>query len=573
MRESGDRLRSLAGYVLLLLVFTIIFIGILVLTGYGWNAPLRQLDQRLLVERGLLVFVWMFAFFVSALILHRNNVLKRKNRAEERYGLLFRNIAEGVVLIECLADKNGLITNYRVCEVNEAAAGFIGKSAEWMLGRTGDEIYDVECAPYLDKVNEVFNTRKSVSFDHLLVSRNRWFRFNLVPAGQMRQAAIITDITDIIRATEELRQNEERLRQIFDSVSDAIMMHDEDGVVMEVNAQMLRMFSISREQALLLVFQLDISDRNNEFDLLPGYWARAVAGETITFEWNARRPGDGLVFNVEIVLHPIQYRERNIILATIRDISDRKRKDKENTRLEKMESVGMLAGGIAHDFNNILTGIIGNLNLAKMDVSAESELGEILNETADACLKAKKLVDTFMEFAKTDEISRDDVELNGLLAALCAESGAGERIAFVQRQEFNPVVSGDREQLRRALRHLLQNAVDATAVKGDIVMETLPADAGLPAALPDQNTGYVMVIIRDSGYGIAAADMSKVFNPYYSTKDNVTCKGVGFGLPIAHNIIKRHKGIIHLDSVEGKGTVCTVFLPLQGYQQPDRVIA
>ena len=143
-----------------------------------------------------------------------------------------------------------------------------------------------------------------------------------------KAAMILYDITERRKAEEELKYSKEALSTILNSVYDAIFIHELDGTVIDVNEKMLELYEISREQAAQFTIQDDYSSSSNPIDKLPNTWRRVISGETAFFEWKAKRPNDGSVFDVEVFLRKLSLVDKDVILANVRDITERKKAEK-----------------------------------------------------------------------------------------------------------------------------------------------------------------------------------------------------------------------------------------------------
>lgn len=212
-------------------------------------------------------------------------------------------------------------------------------------------------------------------------------------AGQMIGiVGAMMDISDRKRAEEALRKSEHNLRTVFNNVYDAIFIQAEDGSILDVNNRTLEMYGVSAAEATQLSIQSDYSAPENRFDQLQQLWQRALSGQTARFEWLAQRPHNGETFDVEVALCKMSLNNQDVVLANVRDISDRKRvqaaleqseaqyrlqaNDLQNTlrelqhtqtqliQSEKMSSLGQLVAGVAHEINNPVGFIFGNLNHA-----------------------------------------------------------------------------------------------------------------------------------------------------------------------------------------------------------------
>jgi len=206
------------------------------------------------------------------------------------------------------------------------------------------------------------------------------------------------DISQARSAEKSLHESEEIIHVIFDSVNDAIFVHDDMGKVVNVNKRMLDMYKISRDEALEYTIT-DYSDINNSLDQLQNIWHNTLSGKNQLFEWKAKRPKDGTSFDVEVFLTKLVLKENDYILASVRDITERKRAEADRLNLQKLEALGLLAGGIAHDFNNLLAIILGNTSLALNNIEDE-ETRDYMVKTEQAVRQSIGLTKQLLTFAK-----------------------------------------------------------------------------------------------------------------------------------------------------------------------------
>ncbi len=245
-------------------------------------------------------------------------------------------------------------------------------------------------------------------------------------------------------------------------------------------------------------------------------------------------------------------------MLVFRDTTERQRMEKELLKMEKLQSLGVLAGGIAHDFNNFLTGIIGNLSLAKMDVQPGHPVGRALGEMEKAALRAKDLTQQLLTFSKGGAPVKQITRIDDLVreTAQFALRGSNVRCEFNIDDDLRSADVDD-GQIAQVIHNLMINA-DQAMPDGGVVsirgMNILLAP-GNPYALDPGN--YVQLCIRDQGTGIKRGHLKKVFDPYFTTKQ----KGSGLGLAVAYSIIARHGGQLTVDSTLGEGTTFSLFLP------------
>ena len=230
----------------------------------------------------------------------------------------------------------------------------------------------------------------------------------------------------------------------------------------------------------------------------------------------------------------------------------------EVQRAARLESVGVLAGGIAHDFNNLLTVVIGNLSLAMFDPKVAESAGGFLREIERAAYRARDLTQQLLTFAKGGNPLRSTVALPEIVreAAESMLHGSSVRCDYEVRPGlWNANV--DKNQIAQAIQNLTLNAVEAMP-NGGVIRISLANEEIMPGANPSLAAGrYVRVAIADSGEGIKPEIVSRVFDPYFSTKRT----GGGLGLATVYSIVKRHDGRIEVESTPGRGATFTLWLP------------
>ncbi|MFH1980734.1 MAG: ATP-binding protein [Pseudomonadota bacterium] len=268
------------------------------------------------------------------------------------------------------------------------------------------------------------------------------------------------------------------------------------------------------------------------------------------------------------------------------DISEAKKAQVERERLEaelrqshKMEAIGTLAGGIAHDFNNILSIILGNTELAMEDVPAASPARGSMDEIYSACIRAKDIVRQLLSFSRKSEEPRRAVHLIPIAAEalrlMRASLPTSIAIEQIVAPDLDDVVLADPVQIHQIIFNLSTNAAHAMAEHGGVLKIGL--DAVRPADLPDSKASeltaerYLRLAVSDTGTGIPADYIERVFDPYFTTKE--VGKGTGMGLAVVLGIARRHGGAVWVDSVDGRGSTFEVLLPLVGMDAVDAVPA
>lgn len=254
-----------------------------------------------------------------------------------------------------------------------------------------------------------------------------------------------------------------------------------------------------------------------------------------------------------------------------RDITEHKRVEDERLRATKLESVGLLAGGIAHDFNNILTSVFANIGLAKMistkEASSISSVIERLSAAEKACLRARDLTKQLLTFAKGGAPVKSTTSIASIIGDTVefALRGSSVRCCLHIPEHIWPVVV-DEGQISQVLQNLVINAEQAMS-EGGVINVTVENESIIDSSDVSLKPGnYVRVSVADQGIGIPQDHLSKIFDPYFTTKQ----KGSGLGLATTYSIIKRHEGHISVSSALGKGACFMLYLPASSQQEPTR---
>ncbi len=255
-------------------------------------------------------------------------------------------------------------------------------------------------------------------------------------------------------------------------------------------------------------------------------------------------------------------------IVLLRDITERRRQEKQAAETGKMEAVGRLAGGISHDFNNILQTILGSCNLIRERIDDEREVLRCSEVIDDSVERAAALTHQLLAFSRKQIIQPVVRDLNDFLrnSEPLLRRAVEADIELVVATEREPLwVNVDPAQLQQVLLILAANAQESIPGKGKLSFEVRRVEAGpqmvgAPAGIP---TGtYALLTAWDSGIGMDRLTLSHIFEPFFTTKD--VGKGCGLGLSIGYGIVSQMGGFISVDSVAGSGTTFRIYLPLIG---------
>ncbi len=250
------------------------------------------------------------------------------------------------------------------------------------------------------------------------------------------------------------------------------------------------------------------------------------------------------------------------------EIHQRQQMEEALLRAQKLEAIGVLAGGVAHDFNNLLAVILGNTSMAKMEMEPENGILDQLNEIEKATLRAVDLTQKFITFSSGGTPIRKPLSMKKLIDSVVSLECSGSNIVCnCSLPAHLWKVECDEGQIRQVFYNVIENAKEAMPRGGNIEIkaENINVNAGkrkgLESAMSISPGSYVKIVIKDNGRGIPKGDLPNVFDPYYSTKQRGTAKGMGLGLTIAYSILAKHGGYLHIESECEKGTEVYVYLP------------
>jgi len=387
------------------------------------------------------------------------------------------------------------------------------------------------------------------------------FTHSLVFNGRPCVLALPFDITAKLAAERALRESEARYRELFENAVGGIYRSTPEGRFISVNQAMARFYGFDSPAEMLAWNEREHGgaafvkeeERRRFMELMQRH------GKVENFESRiVDRHGNTLW--VSETSRAVRDAEGRLLYheGFVTDITVRRRLETEMLRSSKLEAVGILAGGIAHDFNNILTVVLGNVTLAEMDTAADTTVHRMLHDAKRATLRARDLTQQLLTFAKGGDPVRSAIALPELLreSAEFSMHGAKSRCEFALSPDLWPA-NADKGQLGQVVQNLVINAVQAMPQGGVVRIEA--ANCTLAAnAVGNLSAGeYVKLSVSDTGTGIAPEHLAKIFDPYFTTKQ----QGSGLGLATVYSIARKHQGHIEVESKLGSGTTFHLWLP------------
>jgi signal transduction histidine kinase/ActR/RegA family two-component response regulator len=251
-------------------------------------------------------------------------------------------------------------------------------------------------------------------------------------------------------------------------------------------------------------------------------------------------------------------------IETLEDVTERRRAEEELLRVKKIESLGIFASGIAHDFNNLVSVMLRNIFAAKLSLADEQQevVGEGLEIAEKVGHQAKELAHRLITFAKGGEPVRRIASISKLLMNSVDLPLSGSKVIceFSLPDNLWPVEMDD-VQIRQVIHNLLINAREALHDAGIITIHAENVNIAAGNGLPLKEGNYVKWSIRDHGIGISKENLPKIFDPYFTTKPTGSARGMGLGLALCYSIIKKHDGVITVESEPAMGSTFIVYLP------------
>jgi len=503
----------------------------------------------------------------------------------------FDAIIEGV----CLLDRQG-----KILQCNRAMMNLLNKPFNEIIGRTPGELVGHNTDPEGSCFGRLKETGRSETFD--LPMNDHWFRLRSYPVlnetGNFQGAVqVMVDITKNKQIIEELQQYRNHLEALVDERTNDLLFANEqlqkeinehkcteaalkesevkysalveqakdgvvivqDGVFTFINQAASEICGYTKEEIVDKPL-LDIVAPEYK-ELISQRYAVGLRGKKnapSAYEIKIKNKNEA-TRDVELSVGMIRYQKNPAIMAIVRDVTERKKVEDEMQKIEKIESIGILAGGIAHDFNNILTAIIGNLSLAKLYMKPEEKAFGLLSETEKSTHQARDLTQQLLTFSKGGAPITKILSISELLkdTARFALRGSNVRCEFSVPHDLCPVEI-DEGQISQVVNNLIINANQSMPEGGIIKVIAEEVSLNPEDTLPlIKEKKYIKISIKDQGTGIRKNHLRKIFDPYFTTKQ----KGSGLGLATTYSIIKKHGGHITVESKLGVGTTFFIYLP------------
>jgi len=373
------------------------------------------------------------------------------------------------------------------------------------------------------------------------------------------------------QAEKELRESEERFRNVYETAPLAFVVWDLDTNVTDWNKKAEECFGWTKEEVIgnnFFDFLIPEKDRPRVVDVVNSL----LNGELKSHSINDNLTKGGEIITCEWNNSTLHDNDGNIIgaISLGLDITERKRVEEEKTKLEaqlqraqRLESIGTLASGFAHNFNNLLMGIMANISIMLLDIDSDHQHYKYLKNIEKQIINGSKLSGQLTGYARVGKYEVKPIDLNKLLKETSNTFKIAKKDIRIHQYLTENLykIDADVGQIEQAILNLFVNAADAMPKGGELFIETMNVtDKDIPGKPYHSKSGsYVLLTIKDTGIGMDKMTRERIFEPFFTTKS--LAEGTGLGLSSTYGIIKGHGGYIGVDSEKGHGATFRLYLP------------
>jgi PAS domain S-box-containing protein len=502
-------------------------------------------------------------------ITRRKNAEKALQESEERYRSLVETASQGIVISNL--EGRIILSNPAHRRIHELADDEDLGRYVWDFVEGGEEKKNLQ-EYYRQIIAEQPRPEPYYAVNRTVSGRTVQYQvdWNYMRDSEGRVYAlcsVVTDTTARDRAEQALRESEQKLKNVIDSYPEGILLYTlhPDGSLIFTGANpaantILQLdcslfIGSSIEKAFPGLSETEIPERFRDICRHGGSWQT----EEISYA-DQRVEGTYRVHAFQTGPHRMA--------AFFQDVTLKQRMEKELQKIQKLESLGILAGGIAHDFNNLLTAILGNVSMAKLfALTDQAKVLDRLTDAEKASLRARDLTQQLLTFAKGGAPVKCAADLGEIIrdSTSFMLSGSNVRREILLPADLWPVEI-DAGQISQVIQNVVKNSDQAMPEGGTITILAVNVLVEAGNGLPLQPGNYVHLSIADQGVGIPKKYLSRIFDPYFSTKQ----EGSGLGLAACHSIIKNHDGLIFAESEFGAGATFHIYLPASENNPPPK---
>lgn len=411
---------------------------------------------------------------------------------------------------------------------------------------------------------------RSIETQHEVQGKTKTLLLNLVPlvlSGKRFVYGVGQEITELKKGQDIWKAKEEFLKKIIDVLPGAVMVSSREGTVEYLSEGFIKTIGFTRDDipSMDAWWQKAFPEKDLR-NAVTREWFHAIATKEITGEVTQSLEGKVTTKGGVSLEKKLQFISiHDMVVMIIQDLREKILPGTQVPASSNHETIETLAAGIAHDFNNLLLVILGNISLAKTSMTKEDRAFERLIDAERASMMTKDLIQQLINFSRGEELSKRAMAITPLIMEVTRLALGGTNIKgkYIMSDDLCPVEI-DEEQIRQVMHIILRNARDAMPQGGTVTISFENVRIARQDYLPLKNGDYVKISLQDEGSGIKKEHLPRIFDPYFTTKDVASQKGVGLGLAIAYSIIKKHSGHIAVESSVGGGSTFHIYLPAYG---------
>ena len=517
-------------------------------------------------EYFLIVFLLLlFVFFLAVHLLQRNRQILKSTEVIRDNEEKLRNIFENSSNVFYSHTPKGTVTY-----ISPQIQDLIGYTQEESYGHWSNFITD-------NPINQtaIELTKKAIETGkpqppYELEMRHKDGHHVIV---EVREKPLVKDgktvaVTGALIDITERKQAQENLRATLDCIGDAVISTDKDGMILEMNPAAEKLTDWKASEAKgnhynTIFSALNSESGNSVAELIKD---KLLSNDVIGFDepitLNSKYRGECKISIASSPMKDAAGKTTGIIFV-LRDITRELKAMETLKKVERLNSIGMLAGGIAHDFNNILTAVFGNISIAKLKLQEDHPAYRFIHDAEKSIGRATSLTLQLLTFAKGGAPVKEEVNLCKIVEDVVHFDLAGSNVKpIIKIADDLWDAKADKGQIQQVFSNLTINANQAMPEGGHlyITVENSVVDEGeVPNLAPGR---YIRAVIRDEGTGIDEKHLKIIFDPYFTTKQT----GNGLGLATTYSIMVKHGGIISAKSKVGEGTTFTLYIPASDSQ-------
>lgn len=469
----------------------------------------------------------------------------------------------------------------RIVYANRMALSLTNRSMEELLGNYWVELFSgVAHRRVVERMRITDGVLKAADEDEPMHLNAHWVKLNILPINQdgSNKIVILNDVTEQMRKEAALRKSKDLYQRLFENTGAATVTFGDDLMITKCNEEFAELSGYLKED---IEGKMKLSDFVHPADLnmMKDAYRKSVQGEkaptVYEFRWIGKDRKTRYMLNRIAV-----FADRSERISSLIDITDRIEAEEDRKKLEvklwqaqKMMAVGTLAGGIAHDFNNILAGIIGYTELADLHLDNGSKAKECLRQVLNAGERAKGLVKQILTFSRQSKQKQVPVPISPIIKEALKLLRASLPANIEIREDIASnlgLVEADPTQIHQVLMNLCSNATHAMQVKGGILkikLSRTEIDATFAKQQEIRPGPYLCLTVSDKGHGILPEMLERIFDPYYTTKEDG--EGTGLGLAVVYEVVKKCKGSIIVESEMENGSTFYVYFPIVGNEKDE----